>query len=971
MKALKLILWLFLVLVVLIVGGVLVATNLIDPNDYKPQISKLVEQKTGRQLSLEGDLALTFFPWIGVETGKVALSNATGFGEQPMIEMDSARVQVKLMPLLKSQVEVATVVFDAPTIRLATLADGTTNWDDVVAKVGGASAPSDPGAQGAGAVAGLAVQGVSINDGLVNWQDEQANQTLQLENLNLSTGTLVPGDPLDIELSVDASGNLLPKPAAIKLDTTVVLSKNMESVALNSTRLSVGMQTIDADISMEKMSYAIQAGLAAVTGLMAELEKDGIKSDLAITSLNFNLSDQTLELPSVEIKQNGSSIVASVSGTKVLSEAPALKGKFDIKTPDVAALIERNSIPVELPQIALKDLNTQGSFQFENNVLKLEGYTLAAVINDLGTTVNLPSGVYDLGSDSVSIPDLTVTQNDFSLNAKFEGSNLLTEDGSRKISGQVDTAVADISALLERNGLDVSLPEIPLQNIKLRSEFNLAGDQVTLNGLTAAFDHQQQPTTMSAPALSLNLASGDLAAESLEVGQDNFSLKANAKGTGVTEGIEKMILAGSLAVKSSDIMDLLARNQVPVELPPGLVKSLDSNLDFSIADNGIAVKKLDAKVDDMSVAGNVSVINLAQPGYRFDLRIDRLDLDKMLGTEEQPASDQPSTAEQILLPVAPLRGLNVEGKATIGEFITAGMTLKDVNITVQSDQNVLRIAPMTAKVFGGSVESQLAYDVTKEVPAVRMVNKVNQVDVGALLQGLEITDKLEGTGNLTTNLSGQGTDTDALVGSLAGDIGFQLLNGAIKGFDLQAALLKLEQQVAAFQGGETTVRATPEAQTKFAELSGNFKVQNGVFRNNDLAMKAPLFRLNGEGAIDLPKSRIDYDLDVNVVDSVEGQGGAALDELKGARVPFKIYGPLHDPSYTLDVASLVKDRAKKEIKKKLLEELAPDLLEGTAGAEAAGTPESAEAAPTDPKKALEKELKEKLKGSLFKSLGLE
>lgn len=415
----------------------------------------------------------------------------------------------------------------------------------------------------------------------------------------------------------------------------------------------------------------------------------------------------------------------------------------------------------------------------------------------------------------------------------------------------------------------------------------------------------------------------------------------------------------------------MARNQVPVELSPGLVKSLDSNLDFSIADNGIAVKKLDAKMDDMSVAGNVSVINLAQPGYRFDLKIDRLDLDKMLAAEEQPASDQPSTAEQILLPVAPLRGLNVEGKASIGEFITTGMTLKDVNITVQSDQNVLRVAPMTAKVFGGSIESQLAYDVSKEVPAVRMVNKVNQVDVGALLQALEITDKLEGSGNLTTNLSGQGTDTDALVGSLAGDIGFQLLNGAIKGFDLQAALLKLEQQVAAFQGGETTARATPEAQTKFAELSGNFKVQNGVFRNNDLVMKAPLFRVNGGGAIDVPKSRIDYDLDVNVVDSVEGQGGATLEELEGARVPFKIYGPLNDPSYTLDVASLVKDRAKEEIKKKLLEELAPDLVEGTEGTEATGTPEAAEATPTDPKKALEKELKEKLKGSLFKSLGLE
>ena len=45
------------------------------------------------------------------------------------------------------------------------------------------------------------------------------------------------------------------------------------------------------------------------------------------------------------------------------------------------------------------------------------------------------------------------------------------------------------------------------------------------------------------------------------------------------------------------------------------------------------------------------------------------------------------------------------------------------------------------------------------------------------------------------------------------------------------------------------------------------------------------------------------------------------------------------------------DERKEEIKKKLLEELAPDLVEGTEGMEATGTPEAAEATPTDPKKA--------------------
>ena len=85
----------------------------------------------------------------------------------------------------------------------------------------------------------------------------------------------------------------------------------------------------------------------------------------------------------------------------------------------------------------------------------------------------------------------------------------------------------------------------------------------------------------------------------------------------------------------------------------------------------------------------------------------------------------------------------------------------------------------------------------------------------------------------------------------------------------------------------------------------------------------------------------------------------------------KVYGALTDPSYTLDVTALIKDRAKEEIEKKILEELnlTPEVSEGQ---DATGAPSTAtEAAPTDPKKALEEDLKKKLKGSLLKSLGLD
>src|SRR5690606_27850105 len=68
-------------LVVLLIAAVVAVVVLVDPNDYKDQIAQAVEQQTGRTLTIEGDLDLTFFPWLGLKLGRAQLSDAPGFGD--------------------------------------------------------------------------------------------------------------------------------------------------------------------------------------------------------------------------------------------------------------------------------------------------------------------------------------------------------------------------------------------------------------------------------------------------------------------------------------------------------------------------------------------------------------------------------------------------------------------------------------------------------------------------------------------------------------------------------------------------------------------------------------------------------------------------------------------------------------------------------------------------------------------------
>lgn len=76
-----------------------------DPNDFKDEIAAAAKERTGRDLTITGDIGLSVFPWLGVELGQTSMSNAPGFGDKPFAEFEQAGVRLQLMPLLKGQID--------------------------------------------------------------------------------------------------------------------------------------------------------------------------------------------------------------------------------------------------------------------------------------------------------------------------------------------------------------------------------------------------------------------------------------------------------------------------------------------------------------------------------------------------------------------------------------------------------------------------------------------------------------------------------------------------------------------------------------------------------------------------------------------------------------------------------------------------------------------------------------------------
>ena len=168
-----------------------------DANQWKGEITQLVQEKTQRSLTIEGDLALSFFPSIGVRVGKATLSEHQS--EQIFASVDSARVSLRLWPLLAKRVVVDTVELDGIKARLVRAKDGRMNIDDLM----GADEKSE---KDDAPMPRFDIAGVRIAHGEFGWRDEEAGQELTLSALNLKTGRLANAARDSFDLSMKLSG---------------------------------------------------------------------------------------------------------------------------------------------------------------------------------------------------------------------------------------------------------------------------------------------------------------------------------------------------------------------------------------------------------------------------------------------------------------------------------------------------------------------------------------------------------------------------------------------------------------------------------------------------------------------------------------------------------------------------------------------------------------------------------------------
>jgi AsmA protein len=288
------------------VAAFLVAT--FDASKWKGEIAQLVQEKKQRSLKIEGELALSLFPSLGVSLGRSTLSEHKS--EQVFAAIDRAHVSLRLLPLLSKQVVVDTVELEGLKARIVRFKDGRLNIDDLLAKDDKEPTPR------------FDIAGVKLANGELVWRDEKDGREATLSGLTLSTGRLANAAGDKFSLQAQLAGNK-PKLAA-QLKAAGEYRYDLDKKHYGGAKLDLRLTGDVAD--MKALELALTAAALQLAGAN-EVAVD----QLVLTAKGKEAGDAfeaRLEAPKLALTPEKASGAAVTASLKLMGAQRAIDAKL-------------------------------------------------------------------------------------------------------------------------------------------------------------------------------------------------------------------------------------------------------------------------------------------------------------------------------------------------------------------------------------------------------------------------------------------------------------------------------------------------------------------------------------------------------------------------------------------------------------------------------------------------------------------
>ncbi|MDR0279601.1 MAG: AsmA family protein [Paucimonas sp.] len=348
-------------LLLIVVAGGFALTHLFDPNDYKDEIRQLARDKAHVELTLNGDIGWSLFPWLGLELHEASVATLNKPTE-PFADLQMLGLSVRVLPLLRREVQMSDVRVEGLNLNLVRDENGHGNWEDIgkplpssapatTAEASPAPASTESPAKPAAAERPLKldIDSLTVNNARVQYSDARSGQSFSAESIQLSTEAVHDGVNIPLTLTAFLSSGQPVLRARVELKGEARFDRALRRYQLEDMKLTGELS--GEPLAQKSMTFSAQGQLLA---------------DLAANVAEWN----GLKLSANQLRALGELHVRD------LNSEPKLTGGISIAQFDLRKFLD--SVGVELP--AMNDPTTLTAVEL---VGRLEGTKTSLALEDL------------------------------------------------------------------------------------------------------------------------------------------------------------------------------------------------------------------------------------------------------------------------------------------------------------------------------------------------------------------------------------------------------------------------------------------------------------------------------------------------------------------------------------------------------------------------------------------------------------
>ena len=470
------------------------------------------------------------------------------------------------------------------------------------------------------------------------------------------------------------------------------------------------------------------------------------------------------------------------------------------------------------------------------------------------------------------------------------------------VSNGVLTYVDKGSGLSKRvSDLNLDLSGISLDEaIGIALDANVDGNPVSLTGTAGPLGQNPGATDIAF----------DLMVKMLD--QLNVSLKGRLIKPKTEQAVDMTVDLSPFSPKK--LFESLNR---PFPIEPSDNSVLDTlSLRAAVKGSAQAVNLSDGilVLDDSTMNFSARAKAFEKPDLKFNLTLDKIDVDRYLPSDAKNDSGQAALAKQgkQATPAAgnvakkadavdytPLRKLVLDAKVNIGSLKVAGVSMANVTANLAGKNGIFTLDPCAMDLYQGKAGATARIDVRNKYPATNLHLTTRDIQAGPVVRDSIDKDIIEGSLTSDISLSMTGDTPYMIKQTLGGNGALKFIDGAIVGVDVAGAI----RNVGAGLGLAEAAEEKPK--TDFAEFNITYTAAKGLVKIPKASLVSPLLRLVANGQTSLVKQDLDFRVEPTLVATIKGQGDTT--DRSGLLIPFDVAGTWEKPKVRPDLEAILKN----------------------------------------------------------------